>query len=91
MLLNMEMVTYRQITPEEVNMVMVPREQHSTEPCVKAKQEELEKLAHFGTYKTVEDKGQFRISAKWVLWYKGEDVRARLTARGFEELGGDSK
>ena len=24
-------------------------------------------------------------SCRWVLWYKGEEVRARLTARGFEE------
>jgi hypothetical protein len=86
MLLNMEMVTYWQITVEEVHTVMVPREEHSTEPCVKAKQEELDKLAHFGTYEIVDDEGQFRISAKWVLWYKGEDIRARLTARGFEEL-----
>jgi hypothetical protein len=37
MLLNMEMVTYRQITLGEVHMVMVPREEHITEPCVKAK------------------------------------------------------
>ena len=29
--------------------------------------------------------GKHRISCRWVLWYKGEEVRARLTARGFEE------
>ena len=28
---------------------------------------------------------QYRISCRCVLWYKGEEVRARLTARGFEE------
>jgi hypothetical protein len=32
-------------------------------------------LAHFGTDEIVDDEGQFRISAKWVLWYKGEGIR----------------
>ena len=37
-------------------------------------------------YETVPDEGQHRIMCRWVLWYKGEEVQARLTARGFEEL-----
>ena len=68
-------------------MVMVPAGLHATEECTKAKQEELEKLISFKTYETVPDEGQFRISCRWVLWYKGELIRARLTARGFKEVG----
>ena len=45
-------------------MVMVPREEHSTEPCMKAKQDELDKLDNFETNEIVDDEGQFRISAK---------------------------
>ena len=71
--------------PEEVNMVMVPKHKAGDPECVQAKEEELEKLRSFNTYTEVEDLGQPRISTRWVLWYKGDTVRARLVARGFEE------
>ena len=46
---------------------------------------ELGKLKELETYEVVPDNGKHSISCRWVLWYKGEEVRARLTARGFEE------
>ena len=72
-------------TVESVNVVSVPRDKHHIPACVKAKREELKKLKSFDTYEEVEDEGQFRISTTWVLWLKGESVRARLVARGFED------
>ena len=70
---------------EEVNMVLIPREEQQNEECRKAKLIELKKLEDFQSFKVVEDKGQFRISCRWVLWKKEEEIRARLVARGFEE------
>ena len=66
-------------------MVLIPAERHKDDDCINAKQVELEKLKEFETYDVVPDEGQYRISCRWVLWYKGDEVRARLTARGFEE------
>ena len=70
---------------EEVNMVLIPMEEQQSEECRKAKLVELKKLEDFQSFKVVEDKGQFRISCRWVLWKKEEETRARLVARGFEE------
>ena len=33
----------------------------------------------------VEDKGEFKISCRWVLWKKEEESRAMLVTRGFDE------
>ena len=71
----------------EVCLVLVPRSRHGEECCIKAKQAELEKLKTFDTYQEVEDTGQFKISTTWVLYWKGDEVRARLVARGYEEVG----
>ena len=70
---------------EEIHMVMVPKQDHGSEECKKAKEAELQKLKDFDTYKVVEDSGQERISCTWVLCRKGQEVRARLVARGYEE------
>ena len=70
---------------EEVNVVMIPRQRQSDKECMDAKQVELEKLKNFGVYEEVEDNGQSCISTTWVLWKKGEEIRARLVARGYEE------
>lgn len=70
---------------EEVNMVMIPRNEWNGEACVTAKKVELEKLREFCTYEVVEDVGQMRVSTTWVIWKKGEEIRARLVARGYEE------
>ena len=70
---------------EDVLAVMIPKDQRNTPECLVAKNEELKKLADFKTYKVVEDKGQPYISTTWVMTEKGSEVRARLTARGYEE------
>ena len=76
---------WKKINEAEVDIVMVPKNQHGEGQCMAAKQTELTKLADFETYELVEDVGQNRISTAWVLWWKGNEVRARLVARGFEE------
>ena len=83
---DLERARYNKIPEnEEVNMVLIPREEQQNEECKKAKLVELRKLEDFKSFKVVEDKGQFRISCRWVLWKKEEETRARLVARGFEE------
>ena len=70
---------------EEVLAVLIPKDKRNTPECMEAKQAELKKLSDFQTYTVVEDKGQSSISTTWVMTEKGEEVRARLTARGYEE------
>jgi hypothetical protein len=70
---------------EEILAVMVPKEKRNSPECDQAKFEELNKLKAFDTYEVVDDKGQDRITTTWVLTEKGSEVRARLTARGFQE------
>ena len=72
---------------EDVLAVMVPKEQRNTPECLIAKMEELAKLKTFETYTVVDDEGQESITTTWVLTEKGKDIRARLTARGFQEDG----
>ena len=71
---------------KEVNMVVIPKERHCEEACKIAKIEELKKLRDFEAFKLVEDVGQARISSTWVLSSKGDEVKARLCARGYEEV-----
>ena len=70
---------------EDVNVVLIPKHRHRENECVQAKQEELQKLQKFKVYEEVEDKGQSLISTRWVLVDKGDKIKARLVARGFEE------
>ena len=70
---------------EEVLAVMLPKERRDSPECLAAKELELQKLKDFETYKVVEDVGQTRITTTWVLTLKGHEVKARLTARGFQE------
>ena len=70
---------------QEVNIVMIPKNEHDSEKCMKAKYIELEKLKEFKTYEIVQDQGQYGISTTWVLSNKGDEVRARIVARGYED------
>ena len=60
------------------------------ERILEAKQAELEKLKYHDVYDWVRDKGQDTISCRWITTTKidsdGEKVKARLVARGFEEV-----
>ena len=70
---------------EVVNIVTIPKHKQNDDGCLEAKKAELSKLKHFDTYEEVVDTGQNTISTTWVLWKKGDNIRARLVARGFEE------
>ena len=72
-------------TNETVNIVLIPKHQQNNEMCNEAKRTELLKLQNFDTYEEVVDTGQNTISTTWVLWKKGDGIRARLVARSFEE------
>ena len=72
---------------EEINLVNVPKEKKNSPECLEAKQRELDKLKEFNVYQEVEELNQEIISTTWVLSMKGDEVRARLVARGFEEEG----
>ena len=69
----------------EVYLVTIPNSKHNDAECVLAKEAELQKLQTFSVYEEVPEVGQQCISTRWILWHKGEEVRARLVARGFEE------
>ena len=74
------------VTQGKVSVVLIPKEKHEEEKYVAAKFVELNKLKEFDTYKEVPDEGQFKIFTTWVLWNKGDEVRARLVARGYEDM-----
>ena len=63
----------------------VPKELHNSSEVISAKQEELQKLDMFGVYECVEDTGQRCIDTRWVVTYKGDGIKARIVARGFQE------
>ena len=70
---------------EEVLAVLIAKSEANTPEALEAKQKELDKLKEFDTYEIIEDEGQEYITTLWVLTRKGEEIRARLTAKGFQE------
>ena len=72
-------------THEEIMAVMIPKDQQDSQECMTAKYNELKKLQDFNTYEVIDDIGQTHITCTWVMTRKGEEPRARLTARGFQE------
>ena len=86
-LINFENMATWEMNEAAVNLVLIPRSKHGESECMQAKQVELKKLKDFDTYQDIDDTGQYRISTTWVLWWKGDEVRARLVARGYEETG----
>ena len=68
-----------------VYITQIPKNKQNTEACIKAKETELKKLAEFDVFNEVPYAGQELISTRWILWPKGDEIRARLVARGFEE------
>ncbi len=69
-------------------ITLVPDHLKRSEKCIAAKLEEIQKLQNFKAYEVVPDDGQQRISTRWVLTMKNEQIKARLVARGFEEMSG---
>ena len=74
---------------QRVYLVTIPRSRHNEPDCIAAKQTELKKLEDFDVYEKVPYFDQDLISTRWVLWEKGDEIRARLVARGFEEQSND--
>ena len=52
---------------------------------IKAKENELDKLAQFETYEEVFNYGQITLLTRWVITNKDGNTKARLVGRGFEE------
>ncbi len=71
---------------EEILAVLVNKDETNTPEALEAKQKELDKLKEFDTYEIIEDEGQEYITTLWVITRKGDELRARLTAKGFQEL-----
>ena len=71
---------------EEESEVFVMKNSVEDIKVTDAKQAELRKFKEFNVYKEVKDVGQSTISTRWVVTYKDDIVKARLVARGFEEL-----
>ena len=59
---------------ESVNMVLVPSNRRDEKECKEAKTAGLYKLKTFGIYEVVKNKGQTKISMKWVLWWKETEI-----------------
>ena len=53
-----------------VHVVEVPVAEHKKVEVVEAKEKELENLMKYGVFEEVEDKGQERISSRWVITQK---------------------
>ena len=62
---------------------------HELEEATRAKLDELESWKRNNVYNEIDNKGQQRISVRWVITRKMKDgksvVKARLVARGYEE------
>ena len=71
---------------ESTYVTLVPDNLKKSQQCTTAKLEEIQKLQNFDAYEVVPDDGQERISTRWVLTMKNDKVKARLVARGFEEM-----
>ena len=70
---------------DEILATMATPDVKKTEEGIKAMKDELQKLKDFKTYTEVTDQGQNAITTTWVLTEKEGTIRARLTARGYEE------
>ena len=72
------------------------RNEINKQEVLDAKKREIENLIANDVYETVEDQGQKAVSCKWVITEKqtseyGRKVKARLVARGFEEMLADKR
>ena len=70
---------------DEIFAAIVSPEKTKSPEAMQAKLNEIERLNEFGVYEEIPDEGQETISTRWVLTSKAGEIKARLTARGFEE------
>ena len=74
----------------EAHVVMIPVSRHNDQDVMVAKSAELQNWKDMQVVDIVEDRGQKRISTRWVVSEKGVPdgsklTKARLVVRGFEE------
>ena len=75
--------------PEPEKVVLLNECEEKKQDIIDAKEKELRNLLENNVFEEVEDKGQRRVTTKWIITEKEKDeekiVKARLVARGFEE------
>ena len=65
---------------------IIPRSEFKTKECIDAKKAEIEKIDNFNSFEVVNKQDDWTILGHtWVLVRKNGKVRARLTAKGFQE------
>ena len=71
-------------------MVFIPKKDWSKPFVVEAKNKEIQNFDRYGAYKTVNDKGQPRLTSGWIITEKlyGDVVgcKARLVVHGNQEM-----
>ena len=78
--------------PLSIFSVEVPVTEHGKVEVIEAKEREMENLNDYDTYDEVKDEGQSTIGSRWVITRKQKhdgqktEFKARLVARGFQEL-----
>ena len=87
--MDLDRVSYK-VIESQANLVMLteilPRSEHNSDEALKAKLAEIEKLDSFYSYEVVEKRpGDKVLGHTWVVVRKDGKVRARLTAKGFQE------
>ena len=73
-------------TPQSGFMSTVPSHLHKSPKYLRAKKEELDKLSLFDVYEEVENIRQTTVDTRWVITYKGDGIKARIVAKGFQEV-----
>ena len=74
----------------DVFVIEIPTKMHGRDDVKEAKEKEIKNLEHYAVFDKINDHGQERIGARWVVTEKeGHDgqkvkVKARLVARGFQ-------
>ena len=77
---------WEMIPETEINMAVVSDNMGSKDKdSIMAKENELDKLAQFGTYEEVVNSGQKLLSTRWIITTKDHITKASLVVRGFEE------
>ena len=82
-----EVAEWRNIenNPENENLALI------VDDYADAKAKEIQKWQENNVYQRVEPRGQSTISTRWVLTQKGENRKARLVARGFQDAHAPGK
>lgn len=93
--INCDKLSVQKLTPGEEVLFMEDDDRYlfavnskiiDTPQVIEAKNKELEKFKEFNVYEEIKDTGQSTISTRWVVTNKDDKVKARLVARGYEDM-----